>query len=999
MQKLFGIPMSELAVSLVVVLAVLLAIVAALAVRNVVFLRLGLRSAARRRARTALIVVGLMLATTIVASALATGDTVSRAIRSTALQAMGQVDEAVTVGGAEVATDARLGQSARADFLDLSVLPEIEGALRGTGLADGISPAMLESAAVIDETARQSEPRVTLFALDPARERSFGEIHPVDGGTATFGDLAAGEVYLNDDAAADLDARQGDRVRLFVLGHSGTYTVRAVVRYDGAGTDGAAVLMPLTAAQELTAAPGKASAVVVSNTGGLTSGVALSGEVERALAPVVEPKGLETRLLKQDALEEADAVGSMFMSLFTTFGSFSIVAGILLIFLIFVMLAAERRSELGIARAIGTRRGHLVEMFLFEGVAYDLAAAAVGALVGIGVAFLMVLALAAVLGEAGLDVTFAVTARSVVVAYGIGVLLTLVVVTFSAWRVSRLNITAAVRNLPEPPVRRARWRRIVRAVVVLALGGLLVAAGLSSANGTLFPFGVSVVIVGIVLALRSLGAPERIAFTLGGVALVAWWLLPFDVIERIAGTQLTQSFSVFLIGGVMVVLGAVWTIVYNADLLLGATMVVLGRARGILPVLKLAAAYPIRNRFRTGVTLAMFTLVVFTLVVGSTTTVSFNSAFNDLETFGGGFDVRAASAPGNPIPGMAESVAADRALARDVTVVAGQSYLPVDAKQVDAGGAGFAAYPLRGLDDAFLRRTTFGFATTARGYATSADVWRALRTTPGLAVVDAFVVPRRTNWSFGTGQDFRLQGLYLEDQGFEPVPVDVRDPETGITTRLTVIGVLKDSAPLAMSGISTSQATAASTFGRRAGVTVHYFALRPGADADAVAGRLESRFLEQGLEADSLAQVLSDAVDASLTISYLIEAFMGLGLVVGVAALGVISARAVVERRQQIGVLRAIGFRKGMVQLAFLLESAFVALTAIVVGTMLGLLIARNVIADAAQNPSYDNVHVVVPWLTLGLVFAVVFAVALLATTAAARKAARVVPAEALRYE
>ena len=54
---------------------------------------------------------------------------------------------------------------------------------------------------------------------------------------------------------------------------------------------------------------------------------------------------------------------------------------------------------------------------------------------------------------------------------------------------------------------------------------------------------------------------------------------------------------------------------------------------------------------------------------------------------------------------------------------------------------------------------------------------------------------------------------------------------------------------------------------------------------------------------------------------------MGLGLIVGVAALGVISARAVVERRQQIGVLRAIGFRRRMVQAAFLLESSFVALT------------------------------------------------------------------------
>ena len=82
------------------------------------------------------------------------------------------------------------------------------------------------------------------------------------------------------------------------------------------------------------------------------------------------------------------------MSLFTTFGTFSIAAGILLIFLIFVMLAAERRGELGIARAVGTRRGHLVQMFTFEGAAYDVIAAAVGALLGAAIAYGMVLVIA-----------------------------------------------------------------------------------------------------------------------------------------------------------------------------------------------------------------------------------------------------------------------------------------------------------------------------------------------------------------------------------------------------------------------------------------------------------------------------------------------------------------------------------------------------------------------------------------------------------------------------
>jgi putative ABC transport system permease protein len=126
---------------------------------------------------------------------------------------------------------------------------------------------------------------------------------------------------------------------------------------------------------------------------------------------------------------------------------------------------------------------------------------------------------------------------------------------------------------------------------------------------------------------------------------------------------------------------------------------------------------------------------------------------------------------------------------------------------------------------------------------------------------------------------------------------------------------------------------------------------------------------------------------------------MGLGLIVGVAALGVISARAVVERRQQIGVLRAIGFRRRMIQLSFLLESSFIALTAIVVGTFFGLIVSHTVISDVASQPAYSMVTLHVPWVNLTIVFTVVYLVALATSLAPAIRASRIYPAEALRYE
>ncbi len=211
--------------------------------------------------------------------------------------------------------------------------------------------------------------------------------------------------------------------------------------------------------------------------------------------------------------------------------------------------------------------------------------------------------------------------------------------------------------------------------------------------------------------------------------------------------------------------------------------------------------------------------------------------------------------------------------------------------------------------------------------------------------------------------DFRLSGFYFEE-GFDPIPVEVLDKQTGRRVRLTVIGILKDTAPLEMVGISASEKTLVDAFPGRIQPTIHYFGLAPGVDAESTAAALETAFLANGLEAESIQQVVDDALAASLTFNRLIQGFLGLGLLVGVAALGVISARAVVERRQQIGVMRAIGFRTRMVQAAFLLESSFVALTSIVVGTALGLLLAWNIIRDQQAQPSWENLELSCPGRT-----------------------------------
>jgi putative ABC transport system permease protein len=124
---------------------------------------------------------------------------------------------------------------------------------------------------------------------------------------------------------------------------------------------------------------------------------------------------------------------------------------------------------------------------------------------------------------------------------------------------------------------------------------------------------------------------------------------------------------------------------------------------------------------------------------------------------------------------------------------------------------------------------------------------------------------------------------------------------------------------------------------------------------------------------------------------------MALGLVVGIAALGVIATRSVVERRQQIGMLRALGFQRRMVRNSFLLESSFVAVLGTLIGAVLGLSLAYQLVNYFIKTA--PGLHFVIPWVELVLIVVGAYAASLLTTYLPARQASQVFPAEALRYE
>ncbi|MEX2227964.1 MAG: FtsX-like permease family protein [Dehalococcoidia bacterium] len=1103
MNEFFGIDMTYIMIALLVILGVALSTVLYVVLRNRVMFLIGVRNIPRRRAQTTLIIVGLMLSTLIISTAFAIGDTVDYSITSTGYERLHSIDEIVEVGNDDNGMDVFGGDGGAGGgggLISAISIPDGQAdqyidAFKRNESVDGALGVVRGPASVQNETKRLTEPLVVVVGIDPAEIEGFeSDFETIAGERVSPGDLGEGEIYANEAVAEDLDIDPGDRLSLFVGGESHEFSVKDVVKdrvLTGsiAGVDDG-FLVERSVAQELFGRPEEIDFIAISNDGGVREGMELTDEVEPEIAALLQGTRLNTQPIKQDTVEAANEISSVFTTIFVVLGLFSIAAGMMLIFLIFVMLAAERKVEMGMVRAVGTKRSHLVQIFMSEGMVYNLGAAAVGCLLGIGVSVIMVQMMERLFAEdLGLGIVFHVTARSLIVSYAIGVVLTFITVTFSSWRIGNLNIVSAIRDIPEQSDREERpefrgigglvslvrwlifkprgWRQwllgpaiIVAGVLSGAIGfGLFIVAGelydTSAAGSTLavilgvfggagfvlaaaavfiglsriFQLGAVLIVVGVAaillglgsdmaapfglgfsaatfgaaMVLAQLGLPARPVYTGAGAFLLIAWLMfagastPFEAVNNLEG-----DIDMFFVSGLSMVLAGTFLIVYNADLLLGLLTLTGGLVPRIVPSVRTAVAYPLANKFRTGMTIAMISLVMFALVMMSTINGNFDRVFLSEEAEGG-YDVIAFENPGNPVDDLVttlESAGADGGAGSDGTVDTSTIAGVDKVQQANSSVAGvrlpgdqdWEEYQILGVSDGFAENNELVFQSRATGFDSDDAVWDAIAAGGDYAVVDSFAVG---------GDDFEggfaLKGIEPEDRTFEPVRVQLHDEATGAIRDVQVIGVLNTASSGLFSGMHISDEVFDELYERPL-LSVHYVRLQDGADATAVAQDIERTLLFQGVQAESIRKIIDDYQAQSRGFLYLIQGFMGIGLFVGIAAVGVIAFRTVVERRQQIGMLRAIGYTRGAIALSFIMESSFTALLGIVSGIALALLLAYQLMQTDEFIPG-GVPSFYIPWVQILAIGGFAFIASLIMTIIPSRQASTIPIAEALRYE
>ena len=1146
MEKVFGLPATELALVMTALMVVIFSIIGIGAARRFILVKMGSRNIPRRKGQSILIVIGLMLSSAIIATSLGIGDTVRYSVRSVALDFLGSTDEIIKGPGRQLVGE---------EYFDYLEFERIQQLTQDNKNIDALLPLIEINLPASNDDLELAESNMRVRGVGGAYSDNFDKLENLQGQIVSISSLSDDETYINLGASETLKVGRGENISIYTRSGKVEYTVRDVLKNGGLAGGGRSpyILFDLNTLQQLLDKEGRITNIWVSNAGTGQDSLDLSEDVTKFLRTELTDANVATEIFsilqtkkipvllfeesksvrqtdkktsetlgqmsenleankfgddfikdisdyqtqltilgildksglqeeagsilvlsstlttlrvddqKSDSIRLAERVASGVTTIFSIFGSFSIMVGMLLIFLVFVLLAAARSTELGMARAVGLKRRDLVQLFTYEGTIYAFLAAIVGTLVGVGLSFGLVFILKDLIDTDDFAITPYYSIISLLISFSSGLILTFITVVFSAYRASNLNIVVAIRGLKDEFVKKApdpmrkkildfAWNLIfpVKLILWIARGNgsrvrnfvlllifpfawpinvlnslfklsgkhsymilgafslMLLVSGILTDTGGSFFIGLTGIALSIGLFVRFLSQKfindfetgNQIAGTLEGGLVLLSNSLPFDFFDRWLADLSEPGPWFWPVGGAVSTAAAVWLLMSNTKILIALLNLILSRFSGLKAVTKIAISYPMASKFRTGLTVAMFALIIFTLMIFSVLNGIQDVTTEQPERVTGGYDIKATITPDLPISGDIKNFL-NRS---DFTVVAGASNVRVEVKEYEGENNTYKGARLVSLENDFFESTQWRMTHLDPKYGTTdREIWSSIADNENLVIASATIIP--TEDPFGPpDRSFKTSYLAPGDlKEMESFAIEMKKRRSSAEPEeLIVIGVIERLASGTGYGGGSARFYSPRSLGAKIAkeeipLDTFYFSLKDKGKAANYSQKLEKIFLANGMNAESLLDQLEEERATRNAFNKLFQGFSGLGLVVGVAAIGVLSVRAVVERRQSIGILRAIGFRSSMIRTQFLIESSFITLLGIFVGICLGILQSWLIFREISKE--LEGAKFSVPIGEVGVLIAITIIASILASVIPANEASKTYPAEALRYE
>jgi ABC-type lipoprotein release transport system permease subunit len=824
-------------------------------------------------------------------------------------------------------------------------------------------------------------PYSTITAIDFTAEPPLGPFLSADG--RPLPPLADGQIALNSWAADDLAAKPGDKIRVSYFQPESThgavreataeFRLAAVVEMSGPAADRALTPAVRGITDQLSMANWdppfpfdlhrirpkderywKEFRAVPKAFVSLAAGRRLWGSRfgQTTSLRVAPPAGMTAESLEREVKLDPAAMGFVFQPvkaqglaasagttpfgvLFLMFSSFVIAAAVMLVVLLFRLNIERRAAQIGMLLAVGFRPRQVARLLAAEGFLVAALGSGLGAVGGIGYAALMLAGLRT-WWLAAVSTPFLrlhVDAWSICIGVTGGLAAAMLAIALAARRLARL-----------PP------RQLL--------------AGQVSA----------------VVDRRPVRSRKRLVTI--DVILVALAVAPAAVLAVVPLQEDVRAGAFF--GAGAVALAALLSLAY-LHLRWGATGPAVAAGRGNL--LRLALRNAARQPGRSGLSIALAATACFLVAATSAFRLDPSQQVPALESGNGGFALVAQS--DQPIYydfGTHEGRVQLGFPAEDDRLLAQCRIYALRVKPGDDASC-LNLYQSRqprilGLPKAFLERGGFAWADAPPG---EANPWRALAPTNGLGS-SVLSLGFQAQDPSPKAQDLPLPVPVVLDQATANYALHLwkgRGEQWTITDgrgrplRLEVAGLLANS--IFQGDLLVSEEA---LLAYDPGLSGYRFFLieAPPELAAAVQQALERDLDDFGLAAEPAVDRLAGFLAVQNTYLSTFQSLGGLGLLLGTIGLAAVQLRSVLERRGELALLRAAGFRRALLARLVVLETLAVLLAGLGLGSLA---------AVVAVLPHLAGHGAAIPWQWLLAMLGLVLAAGVFASLAAVRALAR----------
>ncbi|NHJ85667.1 MAG: ABC transporter permease [Asgard group archaeon] len=999
-------------------------------------IRHALRGLSRRKLKNIINLIGILIGVSLLAGVQIATDSLVNGMKDTVNQRFGNADIDIQKG--EFLTE----------FFNYSIYEQLRDDPLLAPYIDGISPRISSEVFVTSfTTTKQIEIFVTWIGINETLDQSFGTLTPDEtygNNEFNFSTLSSIQCIVGKRLAESVIAFEENdegripelmlpnRIMPIEFGYLDAYynnrsltgiNIKGVANTEGKGVlnSGFTVFMKLQYLQEYfnTTSTG-INNIIVSTTEGNDNAVFVQKLIEeRLMFYLGEEEGSKFRVFPQkfEAYDDIESSVKTFRIVLYVFGSLIILSGVMLILNITLMNIDERQRSIGIMRAIGMTKRQLLIVLLTE----SMVLGGIGSLLGLGGGVASGLGIIFLLenfldvGEILQNIPLIVKPVGMLVSFLIGLIISLLAALYPAWKASRIDIVQTINEVETPQVRRRSgdWS------AYLGIGFFLSAISALIASLLITPEWRWMIFIGsIFLGLLGLGfifsrlVGAKISFNLLAISWMIAGLLGVLVLNPYLnnlGIDDENALYAFLISMLGLVFGTIIFVALNLEWVSNRFNAVFQKIQSMRSMGIISMRYVGKKKTRSALTFAIFGVILTMNVFLAVFTGSFTSGFDDFALREqGGVDIIAFSPSGNSFNGDAIEVIkeADPNIEKVVgmkfifTIQKAYANIMFNALNQTLESLVEVEIPtdMWGINDEFLNLTDYTFN----------EIWEGIEGNPWLEAKNStnkYVILPFLLREF----EFDRAGVVynLNTTVGDIITIPEIDPDTKelVLGNYTVIAFVETTSySMSFSNfLFTSEGSP--IFSSVTGDTAFLVSVNPKLSLEEViqvSHNIEFRFMELATPENFVlfdTLVLKDRLENFMdlviqSVSFM-QAFVSLGLIVGVLGLIVVSLRGITERTREIGMMRALGFKRSEVITAVVVEIFAVALVGLVIGFVNGFILGYGMYTQYLIQ--YDFIFIV-PWAILALFIAVTIALSIISAVIPARRASKIPPSEALRY-